>query len=112
MQEAVQHIAEVVEQMQQTAIQPVQTVAPVQQAMPQEAPVQTIVQTPVFNKKMSEERRIHENYLRLISEPINEPDETPTVPLSENIDTEKLIYNNKPETERDYKNLINNLLKP
>ena len=109
LQEAVQHIAEVVEQMQQTAIQPVQTVAPVQQAMPQEAPVQTIVQTPVFNKKMSEERRIHENYLRLISEPINEPDETPTVPLSENIDTEKLIYNNKPETERDYKNLINNL---
>ena len=29
--------------------------------------------------------------------------------VADKIDTEKLIYNNKPETERDYRNLINNL---
>ncbi|MBD5584105.1 MAG: hypothetical protein HDQ88_03415, partial [Clostridia bacterium] len=53
--------------------------------------------------------RIHENYLKLISEPITEKEEASPVPYSENINTEKLIYITKPETERDYKNLINNL---
>ena len=58
-----------------------------------------------------EQRRIlHENYMRLINSDSNKTvDETPTVPNSENLDTNKLIYANKPEPERDYKNLLNNL---
>ncbi len=53
---------------------------------------------------------VHENYMRLISEPVKpSPQEVDVVPVSDNIDTHKLIYNNKPETERDYKNLINNI---
>ena len=49
--------------------------------------------------------------MRLISEPVAEPqnEEPDVVPVADDIDTEKLIYNNKPETERDYRNLINNL---
>ncbi|MCX4287849.1 MAG: hypothetical protein OSJ68_11300, partial [Clostridia bacterium] len=61
---------------------------------------------------MDEEQRriVHENYLKLISEPVKpEPPKENTVPVADEIDTEKLIYNNKPETERDYRNLINNL---
>ncbi len=55
-------------------------------------------------------RRVHENYLRLISEPVKAPPrEVEPVPVAEEIDTDKLIYNNKPETERDYRNLINKL---
>lgn len=76
----------------------------------EQQPVET--KTERTAEEMTEEQRkqVHENYLKLISEPV-EPikEETPTVPDSENIDTEKLIYNNKPETERDYRNLINNL---
>ena len=61
-------------------------------------------------KQSDEDRkRIHENYLKLISEPIATPKETQQTPYSESIDTEKLIYNNRPEPERDYKNLINGL---
>lgn len=62
--------------------------------------------------QMSEEERrvVHENYLRLISEPATPPKkEVEIMPVADKIDTEKLIYNNKPETERDYRNLINNL---
>lgn len=63
---------------------------------------------------MDEEQRriVHENYLRLISEPAPMPEivhEVEPVPVADDIDTDKLIYNNKPETERDYRNLINNL---
>lgn len=64
------------------------------------------------NDEMSAEQRriVHENYLRLISEPAaSVPKEDNIVPSSENIDTDKLIYNNKPQTERDYRNLINKL---
>jgi PadR family transcriptional regulator PadR len=57
-----------------------------------------------------EERRIkHENYIRLISTPAPQPEakaQEDVVPNSEDYTTEKLIYNNKPATERDYKNLI------
>ena len=62
--------------------------------------------------QMSAEERqvVHENYLRLISEPAPQPKpEVEVMPVADKIDTEKLIYNNKPETERDYRNLINNL---
>lgn len=88
---------------------------------PAPAPVQEHVATqPIVDEKpvqeessMDEEQRriVHENYMRLISEPIPEPqkNEPDVVPVADKIDTEKLIYNNKPETERDYRNLINNL---
>ena len=62
--------------------------------------------------EMSDDARriVHENYLRLVSEPAPEPKKEPEImPVADQIDTEKLIYNNKPETERDYRNLINNL---
>lgn len=66
---------------------------------------------PPVPQMSAEERRIlHENYLRLISEPAPQPKkEVEVMPVADKIDTEKLIYNNKPETERDYRNLINNL---
>ncbi|MGN0824370.1 MAG: PadR family transcriptional regulator [Candidatus Coproplasma sp.] len=56
-------------------------------------------------------RRTHENYLKLISEPVrSKPSNAEDiVPGSENINSDKLIYNNKPETERDYKNLIDGI---
>jgi PadR family transcriptional regulator PadR len=62
------------------------------------------------DEQKSEQREIlHKNYLKLISEPIekkpikNEPTD------EELVENSKLLYNNKPETERDYANLINNL---
>ena len=66
---------------------------------------------PPVPQMTAEERKIvHENYLRLIAEPAPQPPkEVEVMPVADNIDTEKLIYNNKPETERDYRNLINNL---
>ena len=66
---------------------------------------------PPIPQMTAEERKIvHENYLRLISEPAPQPPkEVEVMPVADKIDTEKLIYNNKPETERDYRNLINNL---
>jgi PadR family transcriptional regulator PadR len=67
--------------------------------------------------RAQEERKInHENYLKLISTPAPQteiksapvkPEEVS--PTSDEIDTEKLIYNNKPATERDYKNLIDGI---
>ncbi len=62
------------------------------------------------SKPMDEEQRriVHENYLKLISEPTRNSNDD-IVPVADKIDTDKLIYNNKPETERDYRNLINNL---
>ena len=71
-------------------------------------------QQPVVNNAQAEARRIaHENYLRLISEPVKEPEPQVEniVPNSENVDTDKLIYNNRPETERDYKNLIDGIFR-
>lgn len=57
-----------------------------------------------------EQRRIlHENYLKLISEPAQPANEGSQTPYADMVDTDKLIYNNRPETERDYKNLINNI---
>lgn len=110
-QEVVQQIMqEVMQQMQsaQQTVQPVQAVAQTQTQL-EPTPVQSQAGEVAANDRMSDARRIHENYLRLISEPVTEQSETPTVPDSEYIDTDKLIYNNKPEAERDYKNLINNL---
>lgn len=64
---------------------------------------------PVSEVSEEERRKLHENYLRLISEPAEKPAEPSVAPNAEDINTEKLIYNNRPEAERDYRNLINNL---
>lgn len=79
-----------------------QPVAPVTSA-PAPAPA------PVSEVSEEERRKLHENYLRLISEPAEKPAEPSIAPNAEDINTEKLIYNNRPEAERDYRNLINNL---
>ena len=70
-----------------------------------------VASQPSASQMSAEERQaVHENYLRLISEPAPQPKpEVEVMPVADKIDTEKLIYNNKPETERDYRNLINNL---
>jgi hypothetical protein len=78
----------------------------------QSSPVnqQTNLKEDTENSKELEERRIkHENYMRLISTPAPKPEvknQEDVVPSSDDYATDKLIYNNKPETERDYKNLI------
>ena len=53
-------------------------------------------------------RRVHENYLKLISED-TEKKQSDETPYADSIDTSKLIYNSRPEQERDYKNLIDKL---
>lgn len=76
--------------------------------IPNEKPV--VIEEKVESPEEAARRRTHENYLRLISEPVKTP--TPTenvVPGYEEINSNKLIYNNKPETERDYKNLIDGI---
>ena len=52
-------------------------------------------------------RRAHENYLKLISG--DEKKEEDKMPYADSIDTSRLIYNARPEQERDYKNLIDKL---
>lgn len=69
-------------------------------------------------REISEEQRrqAHENYVKLISGELDKKPETQEAPAAENLDAEKLIYNSRPETERDYRNLIDklfvNTLKP
>lgn len=63
-------------------------------------------------RREEERRRTHENYLKLISTPAREPEiktKEDIAPCADGINTNELIYNNKPETERDYKNLINGI---
>ncbi len=96
----------VVEQSEAQAYPQQQYTAPEQ--IVSESPAPTTVMT-VEDSALAESRRIaHENYLRLISEPVRvqEPVRDNVVPNSEKLDTDSLIYNNRPETERDYKNLI------
>ena len=93
---------------------PVQPVQPVYQQPIYQQPVQQPQATPVnvrTAEQLNEERIRHENYLRLITEPVAEVSDN-TMPYSDRINTEKLIYNNKPETERDYKNLLEKLFNP
>ncbi len=86
-----------------------------QQEPPQEQPKKRElfadrIEQPVPDEdtRTEEEKRIaHENYLKIIAD--QDEKERGTVPHSEDIDTEKLIYTNKPETERDYKKLVNNI---
>ena len=54
-----------------------------------------------------EKRRTHENFLKLMWD--GDEHEQGTVPNFDSIDTDKLIYTNRPETERDYKKLVDNI---
>lgn len=72
------------------------------------APVHVAEPTPALDE--NQRRVLHENYLKLINtESKRAVEETPTVPNSENLNIDKLIYTNKPEPERDYRNLLDNL---
>lgn len=56
----------------------------------------------------NEQRQLqHENYIKLVSEPT--PPETPLTPYADSTDTDKYIYINRPEAERDYRNILNKL---
>ena len=92
------------------APQPVQTIVVENATVVEEHP-KASEPAPQQPSMDDEQRRIlHENYMRLINSDNNRvAEDTPTVPNSENLDTNKLIYTNKPEPERDYKNLLNNL---
>jgi hypothetical protein len=65
------------------------------------------------NARAEEERRIkHENYIKLISSPAPSPEakkQDDAATETSDYTTDKLIYNNKPATERDYKNLIGSI---
>ncbi len=94
--------------------QPEQVVTEIQPVVEQQPEaVQTVVVNPNEAAQAEARRVAHENYLRLISEPVKEPEPQVEniVPNSENVDTDKLIYNNRPETERDYKNLIDGIFR-
>lgn len=86
-------------------------------AQPEPQPAPPVEQTVAAHASASEssemteeERRIlHENYLRLISQPAEVKKDVDETPYAASMDTEKIIYNNRPEPERDYRNLINNL---
>ncbi|MCH5148406.1 MAG: PadR family transcriptional regulator [Clostridiales bacterium] len=74
---------------------------------PKQVEQKSVEQPPSMDE---EQRRIlHENYMKLINSETNNATDTSVVPDSEHINTDKLIYINKPEPERDYKNLLNNL---
>lgn len=101
----------VVEQSEVQAYPQQQYNVPEQVVSEPSAPVATKT---VEDSALAESRRIaHENYLRLISEPVRvqEPVRDNVVPNSEKLDTDSLIYNNRPETERDYKNLIDGIFR-
>lgn len=113
----------IIEQQQQTIEAQQQALAVQQQALEaqQQAAVQQATQQQTAEQQRNAEqaaqdeaRRVaHENYLRLITEPVRvqEPPCEDIVPNSENVNTERLIYNNRPETERDYKNLIDGIFR-
>ena len=97
---------------QQAFEQPAQPKPEAIEPSPAPAPMPTQSEREIASQ--AEARRLaHENYMRLISEPVRtpEPVHENIVPNSENVNTERLIYNNKPETERDYKNLIDSIFK-
>ncbi len=93
----------------QPAVQPTYAEPAVQQPVAPIAAAPAPAPAPVSEVSEEERRKLHENYLRLISEPAEKPAEPSVAPNAEDINTEKLIYNNRPEAERDYRNLINNL---
>ncbi len=92
--------------------QPEQQTAEIQpEEFVDEVAEETVVeQAPETPADDEERRRAHENYLRLISEPVQptapEPEDQP---YADGMETDGLIYISKPEAERDYKNIVNNL---
>ncbi len=60
-------------------------------------------------EELAARKQAHENYLRLISHPVEQKPVEDIVPNSVNVNANKLLYNVKPDTERDYKNLINGI---
>ena len=89
--------------------QPEEPTVVVQQPVPEPVQETVVVKEEVDVMTEEQRRERHENYLRLISEPVAPPEPDEPTPAADGIDTQKLIYNNKPETERDYRNLVNNL---
>lgn len=107
-----QQITETVITQQQpdVQVQPQQTTEVIQ---PQQQP-DSVYYVSQQEAAQAETRRIaHENYLKLISEPVKQPEPVHEniVPNSENVNMDSLIYNNRPETERDYKNLIDGIFR-
>ncbi len=107
-----------VQQAQPQPVQPPQQPMPqpVQQQPPQpqsQAADQTAGYERISAEDLEARRRAHENYLKLISEPIAQSkpatSEVDVVPNSDNINTDRILYNVKSEAERDYKNLINGI---
>ena len=54
-------------------------------------------------------RRAHENYLKLISEPVPDKESAQKKEQSDSQNAQNLIYGNRPAPERDYKNLIDGI---
>ena len=82
---------------------------PVSEPIANETVKPPVQEQPSHEMSAEERQAVHENYMKLISEEPQKRSEVEVMPVADKIDTEKLIYNNKPETERDYRNLINNL---
>lgn len=82
---------------------------PARHEEPQAAPVRQ--QPEKLPTDSDQYKKLHENYLKLIDDNYagNGKRKTQQPEYGENLDTDKLIYINKPETERDYKNLINEM---
>lgn len=93
------------EQAEDTEVAP-QAEQPEEQTSYAAEEIASVEPEPVMDEE--QRREVHENYLRLISQPVQEEVEE-VAPYSETINTDKLLYNNKPETERDYKNIIDGL---
>ncbi len=102
------------EAIQQITEQPKIEEVPVSEEIPEETIVQETVIATEEEAAVAEERRriVHENYMRLISVPVREPEPVKPddiVPGSRNVNADNLLYNNKPEPERDYKNLVDGI---
>lgn len=91
--------------------EPIPPVAPMETVVTEPEAPATEPAPPQQEPVMTEEQRrqLHENYLKLISEPVRTREESAEMPYADDIDTDKLIYNNRPEPERDYRNLVNSL---
>ena len=81
-----------------------------------EAEQKAIENEKALERRLQEEQRkfTHSNFMRLVNggtqqqgAPAAQAEAIP--PHAEAIDTERLVYNLKPETERDYRNLVNKL---
>lgn len=67
---------------------------------------QPIPEQPADTRTDEEKRITHENFVKLMNEPMTDKN---IAPNADEIDAQKLIYTNRPETERDYKKLVGNM---